>query len=343
MRRALTARELDHEAHDRRERLASTLDELSASLTPGRILDEVLSYAKGGGGNFLMGLGKSAASNPLPTLLISTGCALFLSGKGGIPFGSATKGVSERSSRTEYARSVRGRAPDDPGVMSRAVDAVSGAASTVTETLGSAASRVASVASDLGSRVSETAKGAANTVAGAASEAGETLVGAGGDVRNYTEDVVGSTRQSATAAQRRATLLGRELNGKAADAFNEYPLVVAAGGLLVGAALAAFLPRTKIEDRYMGDTSDALKGAFSEGAADTIDRVAAGVGNVVDAVTTKAGEEDILGSAKNSVDELTAKVSNTLKAGKAAIDDELAGGASRHESNKTHNQGANKG
>ena len=34
----LTTRALDHEASARRERLASTLDELSASLTPGRVL-----------------------------------------------------------------------------------------------------------------------------------------------------------------------------------------------------------------------------------------------------------------------------------------------------------------
>src|SRR5262245_23241911 len=107
MRRALTARELDQEAYDRRERLASTLDELSASLTPGRMLDEGLSYAKSGGGNFLLGLGKSAAANPLPTLLISTGCALFLSGKGGNPFGTP-KRDSELRARTEYDRSVRG-------------------------------------------------------------------------------------------------------------------------------------------------------------------------------------------------------------------------------------------
>ena len=83
-------------------------------------------------------------------------------------------------------------------------------------------------------RVADTAKGAVETVAGTASDAGEMVAGAADGVRTHAEDVAGSARQSATAAQRRARLLGRELNGKAADAFNEYPLVVAAGGLLVG-------------------------------------------------------------------------------------------------------------
>jgi hypothetical protein len=324
MRRELTARELDNEANNRRERLASTLDELSASLTPGRMLDEVLSYAKSGGGNFLLGLGKSAAANPLPTLLISTGCALFLSAKGGISIAGDDKKVE--TARNEYERSVRGRAPESPGVVSKAVSSMSRAASTAADKMGSAASNVASTASDLGGRLTEAARGATDTAAQSVSEAGARIAAAGDGVRHYADNVADSARQSATAARHRATLLGRELNGKAADAFNEYPLVVAAGGLLLGAALAAMLPRTKIEDRYMGDTSDALKEAFSDGAADTVDRVTAGVGNVVEAVKTKAGEEGILGAAKMSVDDLTSRVGSTLKAGKEAIDQELGEG-----------------
>ena len=49
MREAMTVRALDREADERRERLNSTLDELASGLTPGRVLDEVLSYAKSGG------------------------------------------------------------------------------------------------------------------------------------------------------------------------------------------------------------------------------------------------------------------------------------------------------
>jgi len=330
MRKEMTARELDHDAHVRRERLASTLDELSASLTPGRMLDEVLSYAKGGGGNFLMGLGKSAAANPLPTLLISTGCALFLSGKGGINLAGIGRGTvaRSRSPQTEYERSLRGHEADGPGVFSKAAGAVSGAAATVADKVGEAASKVASTASNIGSRVAESAKDAAGAVTDTATGAGETVAAAGESMRGYAEDAASSARHSASTVQRRATLLGRELNGKAADAFKEYPLAVAAGGLLVGAALAALLPRTRIEDRYMGDTSDALKGAFAEGASDGIERVAAGVENVVGAVAAKAGEEDIVGAAKGSLEEISAKVGKTLRAGQDAINDELSGSAS---------------
>jgi len=319
----LTTRALDREASARRERLASTLDELSASLTPGRVLDEVLSYAKGGGGNFLMGLGKSAAANPLPTLLISTGCALFLSGKGGIHLAGARKQSSGRESQTEYSRSIRGRHEESEGIFSKTAGAVSGAASTVADKVGSAAGSVASAAADVGTRIVDSAKGAASTIADTTTKAGEGVAFAGARARQYAGDVAGTAQFSAASAQRKATLLGRELQGKAADAFNEYPLVVAAGGLLLGAALAAFLPRTRIEDRYLGETSETMKGALADGVFEGVNRVATGVENVVSKVSQTAGEEDVFGAAKDSIDALSDKVGKTFKAGKNAINEEF--------------------
>jgi hypothetical protein len=322
----MTARDAEREASARRERLASTLDELSASLTPGRMLDEVLSYAKGGGGNFLMGLGKSAAANPLPTLLISTGCAMYLSGKGGMDFVRAVRGRPDDTVPTsEFARSVRGRHnTNGSGLASKAAHALSDAASSVGGMVGSVASGVAASASNIGSRVGEAAKGTANAMADQATQAGGYVSSVGETAREYAEDASDKARDAATSAQRKATLMGRELQGKAASLFDEYPLVVAAGGVLMGAALAALLPRTRIEDQFMGESSDTLKGAFVEGASEKVERVATGVEKIYDRVAAKAGEEDILGTAKGSIDELTGKIGRTLQEGKDAVDQELA-------------------
>src|SRR5581483_8104734 len=72
----------EREAEATRNRLSASLDELATSLTPGTMLDEVLTYARAGGADFLRGLGKSASSNPIPTLLIGLGAAMFLTGRG---------------------------------------------------------------------------------------------------------------------------------------------------------------------------------------------------------------------------------------------------------------------
>lgn len=332
MRAGLTARDVERETYERRDRLSATLDELSASLTPGRVLDEVLSYAKGGGGNFLMGLGKSAASNPLPTLLISTGCAMFLSGRGGLGFMRGYGSGGQTTRQSEYSRERRADGDDrrGPGVGARAASAMSDAASSAVDTLagtahsvGSAASGLADSASGLASHVTQTAKHAASAVADRATEAGEYVAAAGETAQGYIGDAADRARETGTEAKRKATLMGKELQGKAATLFEEYPLVVAAGGLIVGAALASMLPRTRMEDQYLGRTSDTLKDAFTEGAAETVERVAAGVENVVGVVAAKADEEEIVATAKGSIDELTDKVSRTWQAGKDAVDEEL--------------------
>ena len=51
-----------------------------------------------------------------------------------------------------------------------------------------------------------------------------------------------------------------------------------------------------------------MKGTIVEGAADGIEGVVTGVQHVVDAVKAKAGEENIVSAAKDSLDYLNAKV-----------------------------------
>ena len=83
-----SARQLEREADDTRRRLSATLDNLADNLTPGRMLDEVIAYSRGGGASFLKGLGNAASTNPLPTLLIGVGAAMFLVWQGSDGFHS---------------------------------------------------------------------------------------------------------------------------------------------------------------------------------------------------------------------------------------------------------------
>ena len=76
-----SARDLESEAAATRARLSGHLDGLVSGLTPGHIIDEVMTYSRRGGTDFLRGLTHAAAANPIPTLLIGAGCAMFLSGR----------------------------------------------------------------------------------------------------------------------------------------------------------------------------------------------------------------------------------------------------------------------
>jgi len=79
-----SSRHYAYEAEVTRDRLAHSLDELSDRLTPGQVFDEMLTYAKSGGGSFFRTFSNAARENPVPSLLIGAGCMMFLSEKMGL-------------------------------------------------------------------------------------------------------------------------------------------------------------------------------------------------------------------------------------------------------------------
>jgi len=161
---------------------------------------------------------------------------------------------------------------DQPGMAQRAGDAASRAGDYVS----GAASGIAGSAQSAGSAVSDKAKGAA----GAVSDAGQSVASGARDFASSasdraaqlrrrlaegTEDLsdqarerVIAARESAVRARAAAASYGREGRDRAVDIFEEQPLIAGALALAVGAAIGAALPRSRTEDRYMGDQSDQL-------------------------------------------------------------------------------------
>jgi hypothetical protein len=115
------ARDLESEAAATRARLSDHLDGLVNGLTPGRVIDEVLTYSRRGGTDFLRGLTRAAAANPVPTLLIGAGCAMFLSGRGRLTGDDGRNAEHTAAAKTEWQRSIAGAGDDrtgQPGAMS---------------------------------------------------------------------------------------------------------------------------------------------------------------------------------------------------------------------------------
>ena len=77
---SMSTDQLERQSEQNRAEVELTLEELRARLTPGQIIDEVLSYAKDGGAHFMSNLGRQVTSNPLPVTLIGAGLAWFLFG-----------------------------------------------------------------------------------------------------------------------------------------------------------------------------------------------------------------------------------------------------------------------
>jgi len=329
-----SSRELETEASATRARLSNNLDELANHLTPGRVLDEVMTYSRGGGADFLRGLRNAAAANPIPTLLIGAGCAMFLSGKGRISmdmfsWGSTTRAKSDATGARYHFPT--GRRTNGRGAMSGLKQTASSLASkassmgsAVSDTVSDSAEAAASAASNAASQLRDTATGAASqlrdTATGAATRVKETVAAAGETLGEYAGSAQEQLQERTARMRDQTTMLSRQISDKAASLIEEQPLLMAAGGLLVGAALAALLPRTKFEDSYLGTASDKVKEQIGDVASQQFEQAKSAAGEVIEKVKKTAEEQGVsVAAATDAVRTAADKLKNVTDAGMDAV------------------------
>jgi len=154
---------------------------------------------------------------------------------------------------------------DTPGLAQRAGDAasragdrVSGAASNAGSTVAGKAKGAAGAVSDAGHSVASGARDFASSTADRAAQLRRRLSEGTEELSDHARERVIAARESAVRARASAASYGREGRDRAVDVFEEQPLVVGALALAVGAAIGAALPRSRTEDRYMGQHRDQL-------------------------------------------------------------------------------------
>ena len=293
----------ERQAKSIRHSLANGINELNQRLTPGQVFDEVLSYARGGGGSFLRTFSNAARENPVPSLLIGTGCMLFLSERMGLGHRigiGRTNGYQENTSGNGHA--------DSHSTVGRAASAVGEQAAKVAESVKHGLEAAGETIGSATQRMREKAHDARDQVSGALDQVKESAQGIGDSVAETAEH---TRRQTASTARR--------MKDGAADFISEQPLLVAGLGLALGAALAALLPATKIEDELMGETSDSLKKSLGAAASEQFQAAKATAGRVAEEALNVVEREGLTpGVAAAKVRELGEKVAGAaLQTGSA--------------------------
>jgi hypothetical protein len=222
-----TSEQLEREAEQTMVQIADTLAELRDHLTPSRILDDALDYARDGGGqltrNLVRNIGRQVVQNPIPAALVGVGI-IWLTMAGKLP-------RSSRVAKPATSNDLTSAATD------RATRAVAG----VKRGISPMPTEITDDASDFAESAGQTIHDANDTAYG------QTTSGA--------RDTTRTIRQSAATAVENALNSGRTL---AAYLRNE-PLVLAGLGLALGALIGASLPHGEKEDELMGQSSEALK------------------------------------------------------------------------------------
>ena len=214
----------------------------------------------------------TATRNPEALLVLAAGCALLMRGSGS----SSARGSSTVGFDREYYGNREAEARSPGSWREGASQAVEGAAGYV---------------SDIKDRAADAASSYASSVSDYAGSVGRTI----------------STQTSRIADQTQSTVetgIGYVLR--------EQPLAVVAFGVAAGAALAALLPSTEMEDRTLGPAHEAICGA----AGKVGENLMGAVGEAGERLKQGAAErglspEGLKGLAHEVADTFANKVSGT--------------------------------
>jgi hypothetical protein len=175
--------------------------------------------------------------------------------------------------------------------------AISSAASAVGGAISSAASSASNAASSAAGAVSGAASSAAGTVSGMAGSAASAMGSAQDSARAYGHDATHAASQGMYAAAGGVNQFGQQV-GNMGDqlrhswnrASTEQPLLLGALGLALGAVVGALLPRTRTEDRLMGEASDAVTQQLTSAAQEQYEQAKDVVAERVGEVREKLGD-----------------------------------------------------
>ena len=104
------------------------------------------------------------------------------------------------------------------------------------------------------------------------------------------------------------------------ELFRAQPLALGAIGLAIGAGIAAALPKTDVEDAYLGEVSQTFKTQATEIAGQQVDKATALASDVVEAASAEAKTQGLTpDGARAAVDDITGRVGRVVDAAKNGV------------------------
>jgi hypothetical protein len=266
--------EIEREIAEDRRRIEDRIDAIQQRMSPGQLVDEVLTYAKStGGGEYVANLGGALKSNPIPLALMGISLAWLMAGP-------KTGSSYEESHEEDYPlASVQGGIRRTGPIQADGEKRYSHFAD-------SAGKRFKAVTDETGKRAGHFMDESGRTFRGFADasgqqihdirdEAGKLFEEASGWVSKTWQrvQISGSKMGGAMANAGRSSMdAGSQFNDVILKQFKDQPLVGGALAFAVGAAIGAALPHTRQEDEAVGAMADDVKTRVSAEASKTLDK-----------------------------------------------------------------------
>lgn len=316
-----SAAELDRETQVQRDRIGARIDEIKQRLSPGQLMDELLSYTKDGGNRFVSNFGAQVSANPIPAALVGVGLVWLMSANANTQAKPAMNTWHDYDDAYPYARVSSGglrrtsHAADDSGQWwsefqtdtgtkyRAASDSLGRRAGHFTDEAGKkfagfiddAGNRVRQFQDESGNALDDTMNWARHTWADAQRNVSEQFGHAVSAVSSAVDTARSNANGVGGAVQSQADQLSRQVT----TLFDHQPLIGGALAFAAGAALGATLPRTSQEDALVGSQADAIKRKASVAAGEVYADGKRQVGEAYAQVSDKAAE--LYGEAKERV------------------------------------------
>ncbi len=282
-----TSADLQREIDQDRQRIGNRIDAIQERMSPGQLVDEVLTYAKvSGGGEYVTNLGQALKNNPLPVALIGVSLA-WLMAKGSTPSGPSAASYNVAEYPLYPANGpVRRLGPpeaENGSTYSHFSDGTGKKLKALTDETGR---RAGHFVDEAGATYRGFADASGKQIEQIADETGAMLDAASGWVSDKWEQAKGAASDMSAAASgavsslsaqtssATASLRGQtdKLNDVILKQFRDQPLVGGALAFAVGAAIGAALPHTEMEDDLLGDAADSAKEKVTAASQDVVDR-----------------------------------------------------------------------
>ena len=319
--------QLEQEADRTRSDLVNTIDALRNRVSPDAIKDDVTAYVrKSARETWENAVGRARnnplqtaaiataiaypllriiASIPVPILLVGAGLALSKSGIEGDDNSAAKRTLAGASNRLkETTQSARAGLHDlaagvQEAARQTAEKAGKGLAGVASQTVSAASSGVETIKSQIDS--------ASETVADAVAGVSDTASNA----------FVSGYRTGADATSRGGEMIlqgGRRVQDNLIESIERHPLIIGGIGLAVGALIAASLPKTSAENRWLGRRSDELKDQAGDVASRGLGIAQNSAKQVYRAVARHAEKEGLTSDAlRESVNAVGEKVKSAVQ------------------------------
>jgi hypothetical protein len=292
---------------------------------------------------------RMARAVPLPVLMIGAGLFFAGSKTGQAASQKAMEMASDLSDEVQRrAHDVRDQVGEQAAAAkayaSDNLDRLRDRVSSSTERVGQAADQVNEAASQAGATLASGAdslKASADSLKDRAASLGASVADQASDLKDRTLQSVGSMASGLQDIASDATSSARRVAGSVADAglnaaktardtasdltgragktlletIEQNPLVVAGVGLVIGGLIASALPRTGIEDEWIGAASNSVKKRAQAAASQGIDTAKDVAGDVYDKAARQVEAEgltpDTLGDAAQDIGQRVRRVAES--------------------------------